>query len=119
MPFKQMTLRAEYKQRLKHLETTLSQVFDKYDAATEAHLQAVAELGQLPPGIQTTKEMAAQKEVNEMGRLLGKQEIALDAAQIDYELHAITGGVDPSPLLSRYVRQQTGRNGESATVNSN
>ena len=105
MSFQQMTLRAEHNQRLLHLEATLRQVFDKYDAAAEAHLQAVSDLGQLTPGIQKSKEMAAQKEVDRLGRLMGKQETALDIARGDYEQHAISGGVDPSPLLSRYVRQ--------------
>ena len=38
-------------------------------------------------------------------RLLSKQEASLDIARSDYEAYAISGGVRPSPLLSRYVRQ--------------
>ena len=47
----------------------------------------------------------AQKEADKLGRTLLKQETALDIARNDYDQYAITGGVDPGPLLSRYVRQ--------------
>ena len=59
-----------------------------------------------------------QKEVDKLGRTLIKRETALDVARGDYEQYALSGGVDPGPLLGRYVRQQTGGNGKPATVNS-
>ena len=73
MSCQQMTLRAEYNQRLIHLESTLRQLFDKYDTAKESHIQAVSDLGQITPDIQKTKEMAEQREVDRLGRLLSMQ----------------------------------------------
>ena len=71
-----MTPRAEYNQRLLHLELTLREVYDKYNTAKESHLHAVTDLGQLTPKIQKTRNMAAQKVVDTLGRLHGKQKTA-------------------------------------------
>ena len=101
--FQQMSLRAEFHQRLLHLESTLRDVYNKYDTAKDAHQQALYDLGQL--GVTKPEEQAAaQKEADRLGRLLGKQETVLDNARRDYEQYALAGGVDPSPLLGRYVR---------------
>ena len=103
--FQQLSFRAEYNQRLLHLETTLRDVHDKYDTTKELHQQAIMDLGLMGPGTTKEKESAAQRDTDRLGRLLSKQETALDNARKDYELHAISGGVDPSSLLGRYVRQ--------------
>ena len=103
--FQQMSFRAEFTQRLLHLESTLRDIHDKYDTAKENHQQAILELGALGPGTPKSTEAAAQRDTDRLGRLLSKQEASLDNARSDYETYAISGGVDPSPLLSRYVRQ--------------
>ena len=102
--FQQMSLRAEFHQRLLHLESVLRDTHSKYDTAWDAHQQAVIDLSLL--GATKPKEHAAvQKEVDKLGRTLLKQETALDMARNDYEQYAKSGGVDPVPLLGRYVRQ--------------
>ena len=102
--FQQLSMRTEYTQRLIHLESALRDVYGKYDTAWDAHQQAITDLSQI--GATKPKEHAmAQKEVDKLGRALHKQETALDLARSDYEQYANTGGVDPGPLLSRYVRQ--------------
>ena len=102
--FQQMSLRAEFNQRLLHLESALRDIHNRYDSARDAHQQAVGDLSLI--GATKPKEQAiAQREVEKQGRTLLKQETALDIARNDYEQYANSGGVDPGPLLSRYVRQ--------------
>ena len=102
--FQQMSLRAEFYQRLLHLEAVLRDVHGKYDTALDAHQQAVINLSAM--WATKAKECAAvQKEVYKLGRMLLKHKTALENARNDYEQYPNSGGVDPGLLLSRYVKQ--------------
>ena len=45
--FQQMSFRAEFTQRLLHFESALSDVYNRYNTAKNAHQQALNDLGQL------------------------------------------------------------------------
>ena len=43
--FQQLSIRAEFNQRLLHFESALSNVYNGYDTAMDAHQQAIYDLG--------------------------------------------------------------------------